>query len=127
MVYLSAHDEAARVAALRQYQILDTEPDDRFDAITRLKIDRSFMRGTPADADSAAIATAIVSMAHRLSLEVIAEGVETAQQLRFLRSIGCDAVQGFLVSRPVPASDVTGLLRNHYHVFANLHAPDQNK
>ncbi|MGH8504263.1 MAG: EAL domain-containing protein, partial [Gammaproteobacteria bacterium] len=69
----------------------------------------------------------IVSMAHRLSLEVIAEGVETAQQLRFLRSIGCDAVQGFLVSRPVPASDVTGLLGNHYHVFANLHAPDQNK
>ncbi|MGH8503454.1 MAG: EAL domain-containing protein, partial [Gammaproteobacteria bacterium] len=78
MVYLSAHDEAARVAALRH---------------------RPLDEGTPADADSAAIATAIVSMAHRLSLEVIAEGVETAQQLRFLRSIGCDAVQGFLVSR----------------------------
>ncbi|HKJ77277.1 MAG TPA: EAL domain-containing protein, partial [Gammaproteobacteria bacterium] len=71
--------------------------------ITRLKIDRSFVADLPGDPDDAAIASTIIVMARNLGLEVIAEGVETAEQLAFLREQGCEAYQGFYLGRPVPA------------------------
>ena len=68
-----------------------------------LKIDRSFIRDVTSNADAAALTEAIVAMAHRLKLKVIAEGVETAEQLEFLRGCACDLVQGFHLGRPVLA------------------------
>lgn len=69
-----------------------------------LKIDRSFVREMSAGTDSADIVKAIVEMAHSLRLKVIAEGVETDEQLSQLRELGCNSVQGFLLSRPVSAT-----------------------
>jgi diguanylate cyclase (GGDEF)-like protein/PAS domain S-box-containing protein len=79
--------------------------------VDAIKIDRSFIRDITRDPDSATITAAIVSMAHTLNLKVVAEGVETEEQLTFLRNCGCDEVQGFLFSRPLPADEATGLLR----------------
>ena len=79
--------------------------------IDTLKIDQSFVRGIPQDANDSAIATAIISMAKALKLRVIAEGVETESQLDFLRSAGCDEIQGYWFSKPVPADAFAQLLR----------------
>lgn len=70
-----------------------------------LKIDRSFIQDLPGDADDAAIPRAVLAMAHSLKLRVVAEGVETAEQLQFLREHDCDDVQGFLLGRPMPAAE----------------------
>jgi EAL domain-containing protein (putative c-di-GMP-specific phosphodiesterase class I) len=78
--------------------------------IDYVKIDRSFIKDITADPDDAAIASAVVAMAHSLNLRVIAEGVETIEQLNFLRSLNCDEMQGYFVSRPVQASELTHLL-----------------
>ncbi len=68
-----------------------------------IKIDRSFVQDTPDDADDAAIVTGIIALAHSLRLEVVAEGVETEAQLRFLREQNCDILQGYYLSKPIPA------------------------
>ena len=70
--------------------------------IDTLKIDQSFVRDITTDSDDAAIATAIIELAHRLRRTVIAEGVETTAQLEFLRAHDCDEIQGYLISRPLP-------------------------
>ncbi|PXX35348.1 diguanylate cyclase (GGDEF)-like protein [Undibacterium pigrum] len=71
-----------------------------------IKIDRSFVRDIPGDADDAAIVTGIIALAHSLRLEVVAEGVETREQLEFLRSKSCDILQGFYLSKPIPAQQL---------------------
>jgi EAL domain-containing protein (putative c-di-GMP-specific phosphodiesterase class I) len=72
--------------------------------IDRIKLDQSFVRDLPADKDDAAIAMAVIAMGRSLELVVIAEGVETEEQLQFLSSHHCDQLQGFLLSRPLPAA-----------------------
>jgi len=79
--------------------------------IDTLKIDRMFMQNIPTDPGDVAIATAIIAMAHSLGLKVIAEGVETEEQLTFLSSHRCDQIQGYFFSRPIPAEAVTRFLR----------------
>jgi diguanylate cyclase (GGDEF)-like protein/PAS domain S-box-containing protein len=78
--------------------------------IQTLKIDRSFVQDITTDASDAAIAAATIAMAHSLNLSVVAEGVETPEQLDFLRERGCDEFQGFLLARPQPADEVGRLL-----------------
>ena len=73
-----------------------------------LKIDRSFVREIASDPDDAAITTAIIAMGHALGLKVVAEGVETEAQRRFLADHGCPEVQGFLLARPMPAGELEG-------------------
>lgn len=78
--------------------------------ITSLKIDRSFTTGIPDDSNDCAIAATIISMAKQLKQKVVAEGVETLDQLNFLRLAGCDQMQGYLFSAPVSAEKVEEML-----------------
>lgn len=78
--------------------------------VNALKIDRSFIEGLPAHADSLSIVASIISLAHALKIKVIAEGVETVEQLQVLQSLECDEIQGFLISPPVTAERVAKML-----------------
>jgi len=82
--------------------------------ITTLKIDKAFIDdlGGPSDGEDAAITTTVIAMAHSLGLQVIAEGVESPQQLAFLRQHRCDVVQGFWLARPMPAGECLQFLRD---------------
>lgn len=79
--------------------------------VNTVKIDQSFVRNINTNPDDAAIAGAVVAMAHNLKLSVTAEGVETLEQLEFLKSLNCDRMQGYFVSEPVPADDIIYLLK----------------
>jgi diguanylate cyclase (GGDEF)-like protein len=81
--------------------------------VDSLKIDQSFVHDITATSGDAAIATAVIAMAHSLDLTVIAEGVETEGQLAFLRGRGCNAYQGYYVSHPVAAEDCEAVIRAH--------------
>ncbi|MDZ7790050.1 MAG: EAL domain-containing protein [Xanthomonadales bacterium] len=78
-----------------------------------LKIDRRFIRDIPANQADARIAASIITMAHALDMEVIAEGVETPDQLEFLRDNGCEYFQGYLFSKPLPLSEFKDLYSAH--------------
>jgi EAL domain-containing protein (putative c-di-GMP-specific phosphodiesterase class I) len=81
--------------------------------IDTLKVDRSFIREIPSDAEDKAIAEAIIAMGKTLSLTVVAEGVETPEQQAFLSERSCDEMQGYYFSTPVAADDFATLLRGH--------------
>jgi diguanylate cyclase len=90
--------------------------------LDRLKIDRAFIRDVATSRDDVAIVRAIVSLAHNLHLKVIAEGVETPEQLAFLNELGCDQYQGYHFSAPVPNNVFVSLVREHQADAAGLRA-----
>jgi EAL domain-containing protein (putative c-di-GMP-specific phosphodiesterase class I) len=77
-----------------------------------LKIDQTFVREAPTNKNVNSVIAATIAMAHSLNLKVIAEGVENKEQLEFLKSLGCDIVQGYLISKPLKAADYIQLLLN---------------
>ncbi len=78
--------------------------------ISSLKIDQSFVRDLVSHSDDASIVSAVIALGHSLGMNVIAEGVETKEQMHYLRKMKCDEMQGYLFSRPVPAAEMTRLL-----------------
>jgi EAL domain-containing protein (putative c-di-GMP-specific phosphodiesterase class I) len=84
---------------------LDTLP------VQSLKIDRTFVERLCRPNGTGSIVDAIISMAHSLGLEVVAEGVETEEQWEYLRELKCDTVQGYLFSKPLPAAEVAAMLK----------------
>lgn len=80
--------------------------------VARLKLDQSFVREIPNNRSDNAIAITVISLGHELNLKVIAEGVENASQLRFLREHGCDEAQGYYFSKPLPPANIEKLLRD---------------
>lgn len=81
--------------------------------ISTLKIDRSFVKDIETDPDDASICDITVLLAHKLGMKVVAEGVETEAQLKYLLSIGCEKIQGYLISKPLPAGQAEQFIRNH--------------
>ena len=79
--------------------------------IDTLKIDREFINDLPTDPEDRAITRAIISLAHSLNLKVIAEGVETREQLEFLQDEHCDQAQGYYIAYPMPAAELLKLFR----------------
>ena len=77
--------------------------------IGAVKIDRTFIRDAGDDPQDRAIVRAIVALARSLGLEIIAEGVETKEQLAFINELTCERVQGYYFSRPIPAREIVGL------------------
>lgn len=85
--------------------------------INRLKLDRSFVTDIETDVNDAAICTATIAMGHSLGLELVAEGVETEAQRDFLARLGCDVLQGYLYSKPMPFEDVVVYLKAHPEII----------
>jgi EAL domain-containing protein (putative c-di-GMP-specific phosphodiesterase class I) len=92
--------------------------------VDKLKIDMAFIRGITTNADDAAIVLAIIRMAQTLKLEVIAEGVESAEQLVYLRSHNCDQIQGYYFARPLPVPELEKLLLEKRREPAANEAPE---
>lgn len=94
--------------------------------VDTLKLDRSFVTGATTDPDDAALVMAIVTLAHNLRLSVVAEGIETQEELNFLRLLRCDEGQGYFFSKPQPAEVLTQFLSKtsglHYPLPANPNA-----
>jgi len=86
--------------------------------VDRIKIDKSFVQNLGHTMDAGAIVTAVVTLGHAMGLQVTAEGVETADQEVFLRSAGCNVLQGFLFSKAVPASELRSSMERHRQSLA---------
>jgi diguanylate cyclase (GGDEF)-like protein/PAS domain S-box-containing protein len=84
--------------------------------LNNLKIDQSFVRGLPTDKDSLSIVRAIVSLAKNMGFTLTAEGIETLEQARLLRGLACETLQGYYISKPVPAADILVMLVQHWNV-----------
>ena len=84
-----------------------------------VKIDKSFIRDCPEDDRSTALVEAVIAMGRSLGLQVVAEGVETAEQLTMLRKSGCDALQGFLFAEPRPPEELLTVLQTNHGCFSN--------
>jgi EAL domain-containing protein (putative c-di-GMP-specific phosphodiesterase class I) len=78
--------------------------------VNSIKLDKSFLWSVPDDSQGSAVVKAVMDLSHALGLDIIAEGVETDQQAAFLAKYNCTALQGFLISRPLSASDMTAWL-----------------
>ena len=74
--------------------------------ISILKIDQHFIKGIPDNQNDVAITSAVIALGHNLGFEIVAEGVETAEQMQYLAEHGCDLIQGYYLSRPLPASKI---------------------
>jgi diguanylate cyclase (GGDEF)-like protein/PAS domain S-box-containing protein len=86
--------------------------------VDRLKIDQSFIRDVMSDPSDRTIVAAIVNLAHSLRMEVVAEGVETIEQLQFVRAVGCDAVQGYYCGRPMAAAQLEDFIAKDAQIAA---------
>lgn len=95
--------------------------------INRIKIDKSFVDNIVNNSEDAAISQAIISMSHSMNLQTIAEGVETAEQLEFLRQRECDEIQGYYFSRPLPEVEMQKLLRKGTKVYRHLIEDEEEK
>ncbi|MES2117756.1 MAG: EAL domain-containing protein [Pseudomonadota bacterium] len=104
-VYLSIDDFGTGYSSMNYLK--------RFD-VRALKIDKSFISGLPQDSENAAITRAIIAMAHGLKMAVVAEGVETDEQLVLLEQYGCDLAQGYYLGHPSPPESITLMLSNQY-------------
>ncbi|MGE0623032.1 MAG: EAL domain-containing protein, partial [Pseudomonadales bacterium] len=85
--------------------------------INTVKVDRSFIMDIPDSADDKAITSAVIAMAHRLNMEVVAEGVETREQYEFLMEHDCEYAQGYLFSKPLPLTNVRPMIQPNVRVM----------
>ena len=85
-----------------------------------LKIDRSFVNEITTNSEDGAIIAAIITLAHSIGLEVVAEGVETMEQLQFIDKLSCDSIQGYLCSPPLPADSFNSMEDDLYHTWKDL-------
>ena len=88
--------------------------------VDKLKVDMSFVRDMTTNRGNASIVKAVIALGHSLGLEVIAEGVESPEQLRDLRALQCDTMQGYLVSRPLPVEEMTHFLSSFIPVHTSV-------
>lgn len=112
-VYLSIDDFGTGYSSMNYLK--------RFD-VRALKIDKSFIAGLPQDTENAAITRAIIAMAHGLKMVVVAEGVETDEQLLMLEKYGCDMAQGYFLGHPSPHDTITAMLARQKGPLASLQA-----
>ena len=109
-VQLSIDDFGTGYSSLAYLQQLEVD---------KLKIDIAFVRDMTTNANNAAIVKAVIALGHSLGLEIIGEGVETPEQAHHLRTLRCDLMQGYMVSRPIPGEEMTAFMLN----FQPLHIP----
>ena len=109
-VQLSIDDFGTGYSSLAYLQQLEVD---------KLKIDIAFVRDMTTNANNAAIVKAVIALGHSLGLEIIGEGVETPEQAHHLRTLRCDLMQGYMVSRPIPGEEMTAFILN----FQPLHIP----